>query len=253
MIMRFFKAIVLILFCNSTFAQDIGIFHQLAIGGTNSMIDDPSVATIALNGKGVNVSYGLLKFTPVRKTMISMKASGIQFGVDNTDARAMALSLGLSDGFLIFKNRNRRLGGYIGYALHTSPSFLEINDKTNKYYTWSTISSLAFFQSYSYRCNRSSFTIDINVPLIGAASRPSATTVYSEDMNGAMYDSYSNLQLVTPNKYKAIDLAFDYRLVINMNLQFTAGIRYSYADLKTSLPVVQRSAGIQAGLLLRVK
>ncbi len=233
--------------------QQTGNTHSFSVGTTDYTLDDATVYPFTAKDKTISFGYDFLKQTQKRKTGLSFLWQQGNFNKGDNRINLNSASFRVSDGFLVFKSRDRRLKGYAGYSINLNPSYGKIENKTSSYYTWSTINTLDFYQSYNYSWKKNNLSLDIYLPLIGAVSRPEAHSVYPTDMNGVLYASYSNLDLASWHNYKAVSLSLDYRRTLSQRWQLFAGLRYRYSELETELPVSQRSAGIQAGVSLTIK
>lgn len=251
--MRTITATTLLLFSYMhTTAQQNGVYYSLtAIAGDYHYSD----ATIESkpDGKRFGAAYNVTKKSRARQTTLELGWQGARIGGANEKYSVNEFSLQWSDGFKIGAKRLGNFSAFVGYSIHLNPSFAKATGKTNDEYTWSTVNTLGLYQSYHYNWQRQGLSLNVQVPLIGAASRPGLLTEYPDDMNGLLYDSYSNLQLISWDNYKDVALKLNYHRELTSRMQINAGLRYRYMELETVLPVKSRSLAVEAGVSFRAR
>ena len=226
--------------------------HSISISAAALHLGDISVLKTSVDGTGRGFKYSYTRITGSRYSVVS---AGWKHGLFNSGSSRLKLndfSVMLSDGFLIDRNKHSPFKAWLGYSVEVNPSFVKLQNKAEEKYSWSSVNSLNLYQFYTYQYNKSIFSFSVHVPLIGFSSRPGHSTQYPTDINGLLYNSYSNLSLTSFHNYKTVNLDLNYMHRINAKWNFIAGLNYRYSDLETTLPVRLQSAGIQAGLSLKI-
>jgi hypothetical protein len=243
---------LLLIFYTHTIAQQNGVYHSLTAIAGDYYYSDASIESKP-DGKRFGVAYNVTKKSRARQTTFELGWQGARIGGTNEKYSVNELSLQWSDRFKIGAKRLGNFSAFVGYSIHLNPSFAKATGKTNDEYTWSTVNTLGLYQSYHYNWQRQGLSLDVQVPLIGAASRPGLLTEYPDDMNGLLYDSYSKLQLISWDNYKDIALKLAYHHELTSRVQVNAGLRYRYMELETVLPVKSRSLAGEAGVSFKIR
>lgn len=250
--MRKFIAALFLFACAYANAQQNGLYHSLAISSGDYNLTDASIDA-TLDGKRMGIGYEVMKKSRKRMSTLGIDWEGASVNTASNKYKLNDFSLQWSDGFKIGVNRFGRFNAFVGYSLHLNPSFIKVAGKDDHYYTWRTINTLGLYQSYQYNWDRQWISLDIYLPVIGAASRPDMVTVYPDDVNGLLFDSYSKLELISWDNYKDIDVKLGYHRELTSRWQLNAAAQYRYMELETSLPVTNRLIGVEAGVSFRVK
>jgi hypothetical protein len=251
--MRKYAFVVLFVFiCIHVDAQQNGLYHSLSINPGDYNLADASIDT-KLDGKRLGVGYEVMKKDRTRMSTLAINWNGSSINTSSNKYNLNEFSLRFSDGFKIGVNRFGRFNAFVGYGLHLNPSFIKITGKDDRYYTWTTVNTLGIYQSYQYNWNRQSITLDVYVPVVGGASRPDMVTVYPDDVNGLLFDSYSKLELISWDNYKDIEVKLGYHRELTSRWHLNAGAQYRYMELETSLPVNSRLVGVEAGVSFKVR
>lgn len=235
------------------YSQFVEKYHSVLFGAETLKLKDLSVLPVSVTGTGTSVSYSYRKQSAARYSIVSAAWTNALFNSDDGRLQLNKFSVQLSDGFLINRGRIGFFKAYLGYSIDANPSFLKFQNTQSEKYSWSSVNSLNLYQAYTYKRNRNSFSFSIHIPVIGFSSRPGTDTKYSSDINGVLYNSYSHLFLTSIHNYKAADLDLNYEHSLGNKWTFKAGVNYRYSDLETSLPVQLQSAGMQAGLSLKIE
>jgi hypothetical protein len=233
-----------------SFAQQAEKQHLFSIGAADYSLKDQTVSSSSTGGNTMLLNYTFLKQSVKRKMSAAFTWQKGSWTSGNNTIGFNGLSAKWSDGFLIAKGK--RFSGYMGYAVTLNPSFFKIEDKTNSTNSWATTNSVDLYQSYQYRWKKNSVQLDIHVPVAALVSRPATDATLPSDFNAVLYDSYSNLELVSFDSYKAISVSLDYKRTLNSRWLLWGGISYGQSDLKGTMPVFQRSAGIRTGIALSI-
>lgn len=228
-------------------------YHSVVLGMESLRVKDGSVLPVSVTGTGRSVSYSYRKQSATRNSVFLATWMHALFALDDSRVQLNKFSITLSDGFLINRRKAGFFKAYLGYSIDANPSFLKLQNKQLEKFSWNSVNSLNIYQAYTYKRNRSSFSFSFHIPVIGFSSRPDNNTKYPTDFNGVLYNSYSNLSFTSLHNYKAVNLDLNYEHRINAKWNFKAGVNYRYSDLETTLPVHLQSAGIQAGLSLKIK
>lgn len=160
-----------------------------------------------------------------------------------------------ANGFRLFNNKsNNRLTAYAGYSISSHPSFMSVGDKERRY-TWTTINSLNFYNAWDYQWKNNFLTLDIDIPLAGLASRPLTVDEdsYEANINGVLYKSFSDLFFTSLHNYKAVSARLEYRHSVRPGVQLYAGLQYRVKDLRVEINSYGRSAGLQGGVVFKIK
>ena len=232
--------------------QVVAKYHSVVLGVESLRVKDESVLPVSVTGTGTSVSYSYRKQSATRNSVFSAAWTKALFSSGDSRLELNKFSIMLSDGFLINRRKAGFFKAWLGYSIDANPSFIKLQNKQLEKYSWNSANSLNLYQAYTYKYNKGIFSFSIHVPVIGFSSRPGKNTKYPTDINGLLYNSYSNLSLTSLHNYKAINLDLNYEHRINAKWNFKAGVNYRYSDLETTLPVQLQSAGIQAGLLLKI-
>jgi len=249
---KFLLVLILLNGKNQLHGQVDEKYHSVVLGMESLRVKDESVLPVSVTGTGGSVSYSYRKQTATRNSVFSIAWTKALFSSADSRLQLNKFSIMLSDGFLINRKGAGFFKAYLGYSIDANPSFIKLRDKQFEKFSWNSVNSLNLYQAYTYKHNKGVFSFAIHVPVIGFSSRPGKNTKYPTDINGLLYNSYSNLSLTSLHNYKAINLDLNYEHRINAKWNFKAGVNYRYSDLETTLPVQLQSAGIQAGLLLKI-
>ncbi len=226
-------------------------YHSVVLGMESLRIKDGSVLPVSVTGTSISFSYR--KQSATRNSGVSMSWINGLFTSGDSRLKLNEFSVMLSDGFLINRKAAGFFKAYLGYSIDANPSFLKLQNKQLEKFSWNSVNSLNIYQAYTYKRNRSSFSFSLHIPVIGFSSRPDNNTKYPTDFNGVLYNSYSSLSFTSLHNYKAVNLDLNYEHRVNAKWNFKVGVNYRYSDLETTLPVQLQSAGIQAGLSLKIQ
>lgn len=234
-----------------TDAQQNGVYHSLSVSSTNYNLRDVSIDATP-DGTRMGIGYEAMKKSRRRISSFAVEWQGGSANSVLNEYHVNDFSLRWSDGFKLGVNRFGKLDAFIGYSVWLNPSFIKISGKDDSYYTWSSINTLGLYQSYRYNWRRESLSLDIHLPVIGAVSRPGLQSVYPQDMNGLLYDSYSKLELISWENYKDIAVKLGYHRELTSRWQLNAAARYRYVELETSLPLKNKLVGVEAGISFKM-
>jgi hypothetical protein len=235
----------------NTDAQQNGLYHSLSVSSTNYNLRDASIDA-SLDGTRMGIGYEAMKKNRRRMSSFSVawQSGSANSALDKYQVNEF--SLRWSDGFKIGVNRFGKLDAFIGYSIWLNPSFVKASGKDDGYYTWSSINTLGLYQSYRYNWERQSLSLDIQLPVIGAVSRPGLQSTFPQDINGLLYDSYSKPELISWENYKDIAVKLGYHRELTARWQLKAAAQYRYVELETSLPMKNRMVGVEAGISFKV-
>lgn len=254
--MRLKSLLVAILLLNScaivVYSQPVEKRHSISIAAEALSLKDVSVLGTSVTGTGGGLNYSYTRNSWNRNFVVSAGWTNALFTQGDSRLELNGFSVTLSDGFLINRRRHSSFKAYLGYSIDAHPSFIKLQNKTAEKYSWSTVNSLNLYQACIYEHHRNIFSFSVHIPVIGFSSRPDNNTRYPGDINGVLYNSYSNLSLTSFRNYKAVKLDLNFEHRINARWNFKAGLNYRYSDLETTLPVQLQSGGIQAGLSLKI-
>ena len=251
--MAMVTGIVIAISAEKTCGQDTGMFHSFSAGNSSFILNDASIQPNDLAGNLFSLNYILLRRSQKRITRLSAGWENAALNISKGKLDINSFSVKLTDAFSLIRDRGQRIKSFVGYSLNLNPSFSKVNSSDNNYYSWNTVNAIGLFQSYKYDWYKNGLSLTIDIPVVGAASRPQAITPYPKSMDGVLYDSYSGLSLISLQNYKAVNASIDYHHSVTDKLGLSVTLQYRYSELETTLPVSQRSVGIQAGLSFKLK
>ncbi len=234
-------------------AQKNGKFHLATAGVSINNIDDASVQPSSFSGQTIDFQYALLKQDRKRKTELSVDLNTGNLSIEDGQTCLTDLSITLADGFRISGKGNRQFSFYIGYVVNYNPAFIKVKGKDDNYTTWNSSSSICFYQSYNYSWRKQSFSIDISIPLLGFSSRPQSNDDYAGNMNGALYNSLSNVFVTSVHNNAAAALIGRFQRTLTPAWQFVASATYKVNDMQSAIPVKRESLGIRAGVAVKIR
>lgn len=233
------------------YAQDRSS-HSISIGSAAVTMKDSSVFNGSIDQSMTRVGYDFERETSGRKSRVSLSVQKGRFTLPEGHASWSSFSLGVTNGYRFIQSKDRRFKGYVGYNINVNPSFTKVVGKTPDYYSWSSVNTVGLYQSYGYSWEKSRLDLDIHFPLAGFMSRPGKDILYPSDMNGALYNVYSDAKFISWHNYNAYNFSLKYSRAIGKRVSLFVKLYHSYNNLKTELPVRLREWGVMTGISIRL-
>jgi hypothetical protein len=229
------------------------IENTVRAGTVYQKLNDQFVLTSPATGNLFNAGYIFLKISSAKKTSVLIDGSFGSLSNRDVTVKMQTVSLYFSQGFSLIKSADGRLNSYWGYSLGTNPLFIKVMNKDEVAHSWSTSNDLSLYQSFVYKAGRNRITWDVNLPLIGLASRPAGRTFVNTAINGLVYDSYSNLFVTSWQNRKAVSSSLDINRMISKQISFVFGGRVAYDKMEKNNLYKSVQVGVYAGISLSVK
>jgi hypothetical protein len=230
--------------------------HSLSAGSSSMQYKDLLVNDSRYTGHGTAIEYLFSKQSVNKTKELSVEWVSASLGLGNEKMNFSNISLRYAALFRVFKNQsNNRFNAAIGYSFTVAPAFIKISGKESSYYLWNTSNDLGFYQRYHYQLRKSSFGLDINIPVAGFASRPAENNAAQGErtFNGTAFKSYSDLFFTSLHNNKAFSLALEYRYLLSKNVAIQTTAKYAVKNLTVINGSYERSSGISAGLVFKIK
>ena len=243
---------ILLLFGQQGFSQNnkSTILHSIISGVSAVSVTDSYSGLLQKNLIATDMAYNYSKINAYRKKEITAAWSTGQ----STKVKLNDFRIEYTDGWSVIKNKAGRFNTYIGYSISTNPLFIKTPDNSGKQYSWATSNTLSAYSSSFYSWKNNTISLDISLPIAGLASRPMEHTVYKEDINGLLYNSYDNLYFTSLHNLKAATISLHYSTILSKRFSLQAGYNYRYSQLtKNDLLFKQVTHGLQAGFSYRLK
>jgi hypothetical protein len=227
--------------------------NTFTIGTAYKRLEDHFILSYPATGNTVNVGYHFIKNGIGQKVTISMEGSIGSLSNRYTNVKTQALVLNFSQGFSMVKSVGAKLAVYSGYSIHAAPSFIKASDEDETRHSWSSFNDLSLYQSFVYSSGRNKITWDINLPVIGLASRPPLKSSYYNTTNGLLYDSYSNIFFTSWKNHRALSSSLDIRRALNEQIHIILGARVAYNKLQNDYFYKETQIGLYGGISLSLK
>jgi hypothetical protein len=222
--------------------------HVLTVGAGFKELEDLYIQPRSVEGNVLMVGYSFLKQSETGKQGIYIEWNHGSLSGSGANVKTNDFGIRFSQAFSLLKSKNRKLNGFWGYSINTSPSYISVDNKDGKKYSWSTSSGLSFYQSVVYTAGSNRLALDIYVPLIGLASRPEENDYYHHTVNGVLYDSYSNLFATSLHNQRAVSATLDFSTAVGKEVRVVVGGRYDYSHLEKEKVYTDNKVGLYAGI-----
>ena len=231
---------------NGQFKKDIVTSH-LVYGGVQEYVLNDKAVGPSLNGYGTGFGYRISHQLADRKNAVSVSWQHVSFD-DKNQTTFNSFQLRFSQGYKLFRHTsNNKLSVYAGYSVLSNPAFSRTTDNGHHLYRWLTFNSLNFYNSYHYRSGKNSFTLDINVPLIGLASTTPASGEVSTARN-ALIESYRSVFFTSPANYQGVSFSAEYYRLLKKGCRLFAGFSYRINELDEAQGFLDKSRQISTGM-----